>query len=145
MKSTFLALILLVAGSTVSLAQCDKKVSLHSSKTQHLDASSKLQEETDEQTTVEFDKSDISVLITNDNGDQKMAGKIKSYTCNWTIPFKEGKTVITTALNDGNGDGERDFTITIEGKDGKTTLLAESPALPDRKIKLDLEKFEEKK
>jgi len=143
MKSTFLALVLLVAGSTVSLAQCDKKVSLHSSKTQHLDGSGKQEDTADEQTIVDFDKSDINVSITNDDGDQKMTGKIKSYTCDWKVPFKEGKTVISTTLNNDNGEG-RDFTITIEGKDGKVTLLAESPDMPDKKIKLDADKFGEK-
>lgn len=143
MKSTFLALVLLVAGSTVSLAQCDKNVSLFSSKTEHLDADSKLQEAVDEKTTVEFNKSDITVSISGDNGDQKMTGKIKSNTCDWKVPFKEGKTVISTTLTNDNGEG-RDFTITIEGKDGKVTLLAETPDMPDKKIKLDVEKFGEK-
>jgi hypothetical protein len=59
------------------------------------------------------------------------------------VPFKEGKTVITTTLKDDSGNEPKDFTITIEGKDGKVTLLAESPSMPDRKIKLDIEKFEE--
>jgi hypothetical protein len=144
MKSTFLALFLLVAGSTVSLAQCDKKVSLSSSQTQHLDGSGTLQDTKDEKTTIEISKTGITVSIVGDNGNQNMTGDIKSNTCNWKVPFKEGKTVINTTLKEGdNGDG-KDFTLTIEGKDGKVTLLAESAAMPDRKIKLDIEKFEEK-
>ena len=140
MKSIFSALILLVACSTVSLAQCDKKVTLHSSKTQHLDSNGAVQETQDEQTTVQFDKSDITVSITNPDHDEKMSGKIKSNTCNWNVPFKEGKTVLNTTLNNENGEG-RDFTLTIEGKNGKVTLMEESPSIPE-KIKLDIEKFE---
>jgi hypothetical protein len=141
MKSTLLALFLLVAGSTVSLAQCDKKVSLSSSKTQHLDASGALQETVDEQTTIELSKSDI--VVVTDNGNQKMTGAVKINTCDWKVPFKDGKTILNTTLNNDNGDS-KDFTLTIEGKDGKITLLAESPSMPDRKIRLDIEKFEEK-
>ncbi|HTD99654.1 MAG TPA: hypothetical protein VK668_10210 [Mucilaginibacter sp.] len=141
MKSIILALILLVAGSTVSLAQCDKKITLSSSKTQHLDGSGVLQNTEDEQVVIDITKSDIIVVA--ENGNHKMTGKIKSLTCNWKVPFKEGKTVIGTTLNDDNGDS-KDFTITIEGKEGKVTLLAESPQMEDRKIKLALDKFEEK-
>jgi hypothetical protein len=141
MKSTLLALFLLVAGSTVSFAQCDKKVSLSSSKTQHLDSSGTLQETVDEQTIIEFSKSDIVVIT--DNGNQKMTGTVKINTCDWKVPFKDGKTILNTTLNNDNGES-KDFTLTIEGKGGKVTLLAESPAMPDKKIKLDIEKFEEK-
>jgi len=142
MKSIILALILLVAGSTVSLAQCDKNVSIYSSKSQQLDGSGAVQQTVDETTDLQFNKTDITVIT--DNGNHKMTGKIKSLTCNWKVPFKDGKTVISTTLNDDNGGDGKDFTITIEGKDGKVTLVAESPQMPDRKIKLDLEKFEEK-
>ena len=142
MRSTLIALFLLVAGSTMSFAQCDKKVSLHSSKTQHLDGSGTLQDTRDEQTTIEISKTGVTVSISGDNGDQKLAGDIKSNTCDWKVPFKEGKTIVATTLKGDDGDS-KDFTITIEGKDGKVTLLAESPTMPDRKIKLDIEKFEE--
>lgn len=142
MKSIFPVLFLLVLGSTTSFAQCDKKVSLASSKTQHLDASGKLQETVDEQTTIEIGKSDITVI--SDNGNQKMTGSVKFDFCDWKVPFKEGKTILNTTLSNDNGDS-KSFTLTIEGKDGKITLLAESKDMPERKIKLDIEKFEENK
>ena len=144
MKSTFIALFLLAAGSTVSFAQCDKKVVLHASKSEQLDGSGAVQGTRDEQTTLEIAKTGVTVSISGNDGDQKLTGDIKSNTCNWKVPFKEGKTVITTTLKDDSGNAPKDFTITIEGKDGKVTLLAESPSMPDRKIKLDIEKFEEK-
>jgi len=37
MKSILIAVFLLAAGSTVCLAQCDKKVSFTAAKTEHLD------------------------------------------------------------------------------------------------------------
>jgi hypothetical protein len=118
-----------------------KKVSLSSSRTQHLDSGGTLQETVDEQTTIEMNKSDITVIT--DNGNQKMTGTFKLNTCDWKIPFKEGKTVLNTTLNNDNGES-KNFTLTIEGKDGKVTLLAESKDMPDRKIRLALDKFEEK-
>lgn len=141
MKPIIFTLFLLAAFSAMSFAQCDKKISLASSKTQQLDGSGKLKDTRDEGTTIEINKSDI--IVTTDNGNHKMTGIIKSNICNWKIPFKEGKTVISTTLNGEDGDS-KDFTLTIEGKDGKIILLAESPAMPDRKIRLDIEKFEEK-
>src|SRR5258708_34015465 len=103
MKSIFLALFLLAAGSTMGFAQCDKKVSLTSSKTQHFDASGALKHAEDEKTVVEFNKSDITVSITKDNGDEKLTGTVKSNVCNWNVPFKEGKTVLNITLTNGGG------------------------------------------
>lgn len=143
MKLIITTLLLLAAGSTITMAQCDKKISLMSSKTQHLDGKGNLLESVDEKTTVEFNKSAITVNIVNDNGNEKMTGTVKSDSCNWKVPFKEGKTKMNITLTHDNGDS-RDFTVTIEGKDGKVTLLAESAEEPDQKIKLDIEKFEEK-
>lgn len=143
MRSTLIALFLLVAGSTVSFAQCDKKVSLTSSKTQHFDASGTPKHAEDEKTVIEFNKSDITVSIAKDNGDEKLTGTVKSNICNWKVPFKEGKTTLNIALTNGGGES-RDYTVTIEGKDGKVALWAESKDEPDDKIKLDIEIFEEK-
>jgi hypothetical protein len=145
MKSTLLALFLLVAGSSVCFAQCDKKLSLTSSKTDHLDTSGNVERSVNEQTVIEINKSNISVVIDGDNGKQTMTGVIKSNTCNWKTPFKEGKTIINTTLNREGGDGEKDFILTIEGKEGKVTLFVEKVEAPDKKLRLPLDKFEEGK
>ena len=145
MKSILIALFLLAAGSTVAFAQCDKKVSLSASKTEHYDANGGSKGTHDEKTIVEFDKTDMTVSISDDGGDHKMSGKIKSSTCDWKVPFKDGKTTMLVTLT-REGDGEsRDFTVMIEGKDGKVTLSAESKEEPDDKVKLPIDKFEEKK
>lgn len=142
MKSIITALFLLAAGSTMCFAQCDKKVSITSSRSEQLDNSGQVQGTRDEKTTVDISKTDVNVSIVGDEGEQKLTGKVKSKTCDWKTPFKEGKLVVTTTLNDNGND--KDFTITIEGKDGKITLVAESPQMPDRKIRLVVDKFEEK-
>ena len=143
MKSTIITLLLFLAGSTVCLAQCDKKLSLVTSKTEHLDGSGNLERTADEQTVIEIIDKKISVNI--ENGKQTLTGTIKSNTCDWKTPFKEGKSVINTTISDENGGGEKDYTLTIEGKDGKVTLIAESVQDPDRKLRFVLDKFEEKK
>ena len=143
MKSTIIALLLFLAGSTVCLAQCDKKLSLVTSKTEHLDGSGNLERTADEQTVIEIIDKKISVNI--ENGKQTLKGTIKSNTCDWKTPFKEGKSVINTTISDEDGGGEKDYLLTIEGKDGKVTLTAESVQDPDRKLRFVLDKFEEKK
>ncbi|MBS1523279.1 MAG: hypothetical protein JST50_19930 [Bacteroidetes bacterium] len=144
MKTILITLFLLAAGSAMSFAQCDKKVSLVSSKTEHFDANGNLKHADDEKTVVEFNQSDITVTITHDGGDEKLTGKIKSNICTWQVPFKVGKTLLNVTLSKDDGQS-RDFAITVEGKDGKLTLLAESPDEPDDKIRLPLDKFEEVK
>lgn len=144
MKTILITLFLLAAVSAMSFAQCDKKVSLVSSKTEHFDANGNLKHADDEKTVVEFNQSDITVTITHDGGDEKLAGKIKSNICTWQVPFKVGKTLLNVTLSKDDGQS-RDFAITVEGKDGKLTLLAESPDEPDDKIRLPLDKFEEVK
>jgi hypothetical protein len=144
MKKLILSLLVFAAGSTIATAQCDKKVTFTSSKTEHLDDKGTLQDSQDEKTTVEFSKSAITVFTANDNDGQKMTGDVKSYTCDWSVPFKTGKTTLSVTLKRDNGD-TRDFTVTIEGKDGKITLLAVSPDEPGRQIQLPGDKFEESK
>jgi hypothetical protein len=143
MRSILITCLLLAAGSTITMAQCDKKVSLASSKTQHLDASGALKNTNDEKTTVELSKSDITVSIAGDNGEHKMTGKVKLDTCDWKVPFKDGRSKMTITLTNDNGES-RDFTLIITGKDGKITLLATSSDEPDDQIRLDIDKFEEK-
>lgn len=137
-KQIFTLLFIAIAGS--SFAQCDKKVFLSASATEYLDANNVLQKTVDEITTVEFDTKNISITP----GDHQLDGTISSITCNWKTPFKEGKTVIKGSIANPRGD-LMNCTITIEGKDGKQTFLFEADESPDKKIRLVLEKFEEKK
>jgi len=143
MRSILITLVLLAAGSTISLAQCDKKVALTSSKTQHLDEKGQLKHADDEKVVVEISKTDVTVSINNDGGEHKLSGKVVSDTCDWKVPFKEGSTKLHVALYNDNGES-RDYTFTITGKDGKVTFTAWSKDEADDTIKLDIDKFEEK-
>jgi hypothetical protein len=139
MKKIILALLLVLAINAASFAQCGKTVVLTSSKTNHLDESGTITRTDDETAVIDIGKTAVDISV---NGEHKITASIKSNTCNWTTPFKEGKTVIkATADRDGQ---DQNFTITIEGKDGKVTLLFEREDKPGDKIKVAIDKFIEK-
>ncbi len=137
MKKSVLTLFCVAALTAVSVAQCDTKIVFNSSKTDHLVENGTLTRSVDETALVEIDKANVNVSI---NGEQKIIGNIKSTTCNWTVPFKEGKTVIK-ATTDRNGE-EKTFTMTLEGKGGKVTLYFEMEGEPGDKVRVMADKFE---
>lgn len=141
MKKFVLAGLFLLTASMSSFAQCDKKVIVTANKTEYLDAKGEVQRSVDEITTIEYDKKDI---IINHGDNPSMQGTIDSMTCDWKTPFKEGKTVIKTSIINPQGQ-TFSLTITIEGKEGKINFLAEMAEMPDQKIRIVVEKFEEKK
>jgi len=142
MKKMVIVGVLLSTGALVSYGQCDKKVVITASKTQYLGADSAVQRTEDEQTTVEFDKTNITIIP--GSADHKMTGTVKSYVCNWPTAFKDGKTSVKVAVTNDNGQ-TMNLTITIGGKDGKINFLAEVDEEPEKKIRLVVDKFEEKK
>lgn len=136
MKHLLLATVLLAAG-LAGYSQCDKKVVLTASLTEHLGADSSVQSTEQENTVIEFDKTTFSVTP----GDRSvLSGKISSWSCDWPTPFKTGITKLKTTLTDQSGE-TKDFTITIEGKNGKIVVLAVMDAEPDHKIRLTADKF----
>jgi hypothetical protein len=140
MKKIITAVVILLAGSSISYAQCDKKVILTGTKTEYLGADSLVQRSEEENSEIIFDKTSITIKP----GDRPLiTGTIASMTCNWTVPFKEGKTVLKTTTTEQDGD-VRDLTITIEGKGGKITFHGSVGSRNDRIIRLTVDKFEEK-
>ena len=138
MKKQILILLLIIVAGTSSFAQCDKRSVLTSSVTEYLTSSGEIKRTVEEPTTIEFDSK--TIVITP--GDNIMEGTVDSITCDWKTPYKDGKTVIKTTITVGDGQ-TMNITITIEGKDGKIILLFEES--PDKRIRLTLDKFEEKK
>jgi hypothetical protein len=138
MKFTLLFLLSLSIAS-IAYSQCGKKVILESSQTQYLDARGTIQRTVDEKSTIEITGSEI---IITPGGNPVMTGTIKSDTCKWKVPFKEGKSVIKAAF--AKDQNTMNTTITIESKDGKTTFLMEIDEQPDRKIQLSATRFQEK-
>jgi hypothetical protein len=94
----------------------------------------------EEKSSVEISTSEIIIIPGNGS---KMTGAIKSDSCNWKKPFKEGKSVLKATFT-REGEDSKNATITIEGKDGKVSFLMEIDEMPDKKIRIVADKFEEK-
>ena len=142
MKHLLLSLSFVLALATATKAQCNQGLQLKSAKTNLLNASYQSQGARDEKVAVEITDSTITITPNGNDGDA-LVGKIKEKQCDWKVPFKVGKTVIKTDLVDSSGD-INDATITIEGKNGKITLLAEAKEHPDQKFQLEVDQFESK-
>lgn len=139
MKTIVLILSLLIAGTMTSFAQCGKKFTITSSKTEHMDSNGTVTRTDDEQAVVVIGKTDLNITV---NDDHKMTGTIKSDTCNWPVAYKEGKTILKATITTPDG-ADKNVTITITGKDGKVTLLFEVEDEPDDRIRVAADKFEE--
>jgi len=126
MKKIIIVALILIIGGSASFAQCGKQVILTSLKTEYLDGNGALQRTVDENSVIEINKSEITIIPGNE--ERKMTGTIKSDTCNWKTSFKEGKTIIRATFS--KETETMNATITIEGK--------------DRKIRIVADKFEEK-
>jgi hypothetical protein len=137
-KSAILALFLTLAGSTVTFAQCDKTVTLTSSKTNHLDENGNIERTKEETAVITITPTDITIVPGDE--EHKMTGKITSKTCDWKTPYKDGKMVIKSIVS-GDGGDDKDVTVTIEGKDGKVTLTFEAVGM-NGKIQIVADKFD---
>jgi hypothetical protein len=62
---------------------------------------------------------------------------ITSQTCNWSVPFKEGKSTFSASMAEGT------FDLTIEGKDGKIYLTAKKGDGTGNPIRMLADKFEQ--
>lgn len=140
MNKSFLFMLLLVFVSSLGHAQCTKKTMLYSSKTEYLNSSFEVDRTVEEHSVIEMSKTEL--VIAPGGADSKMTGLVKSFECNWTTPYKEGKTVMKAALSDPHET--KKVTITLEGKNGKLTLLVEVDDDPGKKIRVAIDKFEEK-
>lgn len=141
MKKGIFAAALLFACNAVSFAQCDTKLILTSSTTEYLDSNNVVQKSVPEKTTIKVNDSTLSIAPGENN---EMTGTIKEKNCNWKIPYKEGKSVIKSTITDESGD-VKNATLTLEGKDGKVTLVFEAEEMPGQKIRVAIDTFEEAK
>lgn len=141
MKNLLFLLVLLLFVQFCGFAQCSEEVILSASKTEYLNGSGVLQRTVDESSTIEISKT--RVVIKPGNADQVMSGAITSDTCNWKSPYTEGLTVIHALFDDSSAE-PRHVTLKLEGASGKITLLMEIQEMPDRKIRVNIDKFAKK-
>ncbi|WP_276504222.1 hypothetical protein [Terrimonas pollutisoli] len=136
----FLALTFSIASQTAVNAQCEKKLSLISSKTEYLDTAGAVRKTVDEVTEITISEKTITISPASDH---TMTGTIRSAKCAWQIPFKEGQSEFKTEFED---QGEtKNITITLEGKNGKVSFLATFDDAPDKRIRVWADSFKETK
>lgn len=133
MKRIIVALLISLAGTLSTYAQCEENAVLSTSKTNLADPSGEPIGVKDERTLLRFSK---TAILLNINDEERGELKIVSQNCNWTIPYKEGRTVIKAKLNDS------DYTLTIEGKEGRVNLHVVKNESDDSILSMVADKFE---
>jgi len=142
MKKIILLVLVFVTVNKWSNAQCNKKILLTSTKEEFLDANGQVTHTDEDSVTLEVSDSGITINHNNIPQDE-LKGTIKEINCNWSEPFKTGKTTFKSDLTEVSGD-EHNGNFTIEGKDGQISVLMELTDKGGMKIKLYVNRYEEK-
>ena len=140
MRAIFISLILFVASSE-AISQCDKKVTWYASKGEMIDLSGNVLDTKVDNIFFETDPQKITLRFKSDQ--KALEGTIKDKTCDWKVPFKDGKTVYHT--NVSVDDRISNAIFTVEAKEGKITLLLEIEVREGRKFLIHIDRFEEAK
>ena len=138
MKKLTAAIIALSFISVSATAQCEKKLTITSSKTEYLNEDTALQKTVEENTIIEINKP----LMTISPGTKKMVATITSETCTWKTPYVEGITVYKVTFEEEEGK-VKNATVIIEGKGSGLTMLV-TPEGEPYMIRVPIDKFEEK-
>lgn len=136
----FLSVALLMC--TAGFAQCDKDVVYHSDKQEIFAADGQLQDTKSDAISMTIIKEKM-VLEVPDKGDA-LSATIKETDCQWKEVFKEGKVTYKAEFRKQQTGETSDGTILIEAKDGKLAIQVEIQAMNGRKVKLWVNKYEEK-
>ena len=143
-KTFFLFFASLIIG-LAGIAQCDKKITWTASKGEFVDVNGKIEETMNEKIVIEMDKKQI-VLKHNDKEDDALTGEIKELTCEWKVPYKNGKMSFKSQLTEPNGD-IKNAIVTIEGTDGKILITVDvadpSGSGENKKIKIYVDSYKE--
>jgi len=142
MKKIILLVLVFVTVNKWSNAQCNKKILWTSTKEEFLDANGQVTHTDEDSVTLEVSDSGITINHNNIPQDE-LKGTIKEINCNWSEPFKTGKTTFKSDLTEVSGD-EHNGNFTIEGKDGQISVLMELTDKGGMKIKLYINRYEEK-
>jgi len=142
MKKIILLVLVFVTVNKWSNAQCNKKILWTSTKEEFLDANGHVTHTDEDSVTLEVSDSGITINHNNIPQDE-LKGTIKEINCNWSEPFKTGKTTFKSDLTEVSGD-EHNGNFTIEGKDGQISVLMELTDKGGMKIKLYVNRYEEK-
>lgn len=137
--AVILALIFLCSGWSYS--QCNDKVNWFASKAERLSAAGDVEDTKEGTITVATDSNSIVVSIKESPEDQ-LRGTTSLVSCSWPEPLKNGKTVLKAVMTKEGDADSRNVTITIEGKDGKITILLDIERMEGKKIRILVDRFE---
>jgi hypothetical protein len=141
MKNFIITIICLCVTTSMVKAQCSQKIVWNASKAEFLDSNGAVERTMNEKVVVTSSKTEIE-LIHSDKEDDALRGQIKDFACNWAEPFKNGKTVIKADLAEGsNNNAHKDSSVTIEGKDGKITIVVAMKETEGKKVKIYVDDY----
>jgi hypothetical protein len=135
-------LIVLVLATLSARAQCDKKTTWNASKTEYLSANGDVENSVTEPTTVEITLSKVT-MVKGFNAEDVITGEITKPECNWTEPYRKGKTTFSSQLFKTNGES-RHATVTIEGVEGKIAITLAIEGMEGKKIRLLVDNYQQK-
>jgi hypothetical protein len=139
MKVFSLLITIVILGVTMAQAQCDKNVKITTSNTKRMDANGNVTSDVKETLIFHIGQKAINVEV---NGGIVATAEVISMECEWSVPFKTGKTVIKGVLINEQGD-KMDMTNVIEGKDGVITVTGTIVGGQDKIIINQVARFEE--
>ena len=135
----FSALLLLGAAAGVR-AQCDQKISWKASKAVFVDSSGKEERVDEAPLRIETSPGEI-VILRGEGGEDRMSGPVKSFTCEWKEPFKNGKATYAADLSDAQGESLR-VRLEFVAEEGKIKLTLIPENMGGRRILVQVESYE---
>lgn len=142
MKKMLLSFAVLLLAATATMAQCDKYVVYHSDKLEMIGESGDVIDTKTEVFSIEFTKEKITVTVPDKT--DALTAIIKETTCQWKDIYKEGKAIYKVEFQKPDTGETTDGSMTVEAKDGKLHILVEMARLEGKKIKISVNRYEEK-
>ena len=140
-------ILILVAALFIAIisvkAQCPAHVKYTAGKMEMLDSGMNLVDSKDGATVLETTAKGFSAGQ-EDHEDDSLFGTLKSVTCNWQEPYKNGKITMVCDVHTNHEDLVG-VMVTIEAVNGKITIILHAKEYPDRIIRLPIDKYEEVK
>lgn len=142
MKKMFLSFAVLLLAATAGIAQCDKYVIYHSDKQERISETGDVVATKSDILNIEFTKEKITVNHEQQPG--ALTATIKETICEWKEIYKEGKAIYKVEYQKPESGETSEGVMTVEAKEGKLHILIEMARLDGKKIKVLVNKYEEK-
>lgn len=142
MKKMLLSFSVFLLAATATIAQCDKKVVYTSDKQEMISPEGDVVNNKTDALTIEFTKENITINVGEKPG--ALTATIKSRTCEWKEIYKEGKAVYKVEFQKPESGETSEGSMTVEVKEGKLQILVEMARLDGKKIRVLVNKYEEK-